>query len=81
MCFWYMGIKFCAANVIIDMKKTRGENKDKKDVLLLKKKLPPLSQTALSKITYVTLTSLGLFFAKVSSYRRKIKRIFKIKSK
>jgi hypothetical protein len=33
--FWYMGVKFCAPDVVIAMKRRRGEAKDRRDIRLL----------------------------------------------
>lgn len=37
---WYMGIKFCAPIVVLQMKQARAEHKDIRDIALLKKHLP-----------------------------------------
>lgn len=38
--FWYMGIKFCTPELIRDMKRKRGESKDRVDVIMLQSILP-----------------------------------------
>ena len=40
--FWWNNIKFAAPNVIIEMKEKRGEEKDVRDVSMLREKLEPI---------------------------------------
>ena len=75
--FWYMGVKFCAPNVVLSMKKRRGERKDVKDVRALKAKLPKASSNILSWTYNLVLVRIGLVMARVSAIRRKIKRLIK----
>ena len=57
---WYMGVKFCTPEIVIIMKKKRAENKDKKDVFLLRSKT--------KKITWMSKTLSSVYRISSSSY-------------
>ena len=73
--FWYLGIKFCAPELVIEMKKKRNERKDKKDIILLKKIIPSQKSLLAKKFKYIIETYKGLIIAKTKA---KLKRYYSI---
>ena len=74
--FWYMGVKFCTPEVLIAMKKKRGEEKDIVDIKLLKMTMPSQYNLAYSKIQKLFLKIQIWFYIFIKRAKSKIKRVY-----
>lgn len=76
---WYMGVKFCAPQIVLEMKENRAESKDRQDVLLLRSKI---QKSTGSQLVYGLFIRVNSFISqKLASLSRKIKRILPQKTK
>ena len=72
--FWYLGIKFCCPEQIIQMKIKRNETKDKKDLILLRQIIPSKKLLLIYKIINSIATYKNYFLARIKD---KLKNLIK----
>ena len=70
-----MGVKFCTPQIMIEMKRNRGEKKDYKDIVLLQSSLPGTSRIAVFRAGFVRVTGYGRALLAVPT--RKIKDLLR----
>ena len=74
MHFWYLGVKFCCPEQIVQMKIKRNETKDKKDLILLRQIIPSKKLLLIWKIINSISIYKNYFFARIKD---KIKNLIK----
>ena len=75
--FWYMGVKFCNPEVLLSMKKKRGEEKDFIDATILNEVIPSQSNTISYKINFLFFKWFSFLYISLIKTRRKVKKIYR----
>ena len=73
--FWYMGVKFCSLQVIQEMKKNRGEEKDKNDIVLIQSRIHSQKPYSPRSVLLLLMRWSGYIKAVLSRVKRRIKKV------